>query len=95
MQITEITVTSGRTFNHPYESFSNLRPTISLKATLTEGDNVDKEAKNLQCKAESLVEAHKEKMLGYIERKYEHNRKIEEAELELRILKGQKDDLPF
>ena len=30
-KITEITVSAGRTFNHPHESFSNLKPHVALK----------------------------------------------------------------
>ena len=63
MKITEIVVSAGRTFNHPYENFSNLRPQVSLKATLDEGDDAHAAAKELQGKAEALVEDHKRSML--------------------------------
>ena len=39
MKITEIVVSAGRTFNHPYENFSNLRPQVTLKATPDEGES--------------------------------------------------------
>ncbi len=63
MEITEIVVSAGRTFNHPYENFSNLRPQVTLKATLDEGDNPQTATKELQGKAEKLVEDHKQNML--------------------------------
>jgi chromosome segregation ATPase len=63
MKITEIVVSAGRTFNHPYENFSNLRPQVTLKATLDEGDDPHAAAKELQGKAEKLVEDHKQNML--------------------------------
>ncbi len=71
MQITEITVNAGRTFNHPYEQYSNLRPSVTLKATLVDGDDPMEAAKTLQAKAESLVEDHKRMMLMTIRRLYE------------------------
>jgi len=63
MKITEIVVSAGRTFNHPYENFSNLRPQVTLKATIDDGDDAIAAAKELQGKAEMLVEDHKRSML--------------------------------
>ena len=34
MKIQTITVTAGRTFNHPHEQYSNLRPEVQMTATL-------------------------------------------------------------
>jgi hypothetical protein len=56
MQIVEIVVHAGRTFNHPYEDYSNLRPSVSMKATLGPEDNPEKTAQELQARAEALVE---------------------------------------
>ena len=67
MLIVEIIVSAGRTFNHPFESYSNLRPQITLKASLNEGDDADKAAQLLQAKAEKLVEDHKNNMLKAIQ----------------------------
>jgi hypothetical protein len=33
MKINSITVTAGRTFNHPHEQYSNLRPEVTMTAT--------------------------------------------------------------
>lgn len=63
MKVTEITVGAGRTFNHPFETFSNLRPSVTFKAVLDDGDDPISVAKDLQAKAESLVEDHKQFML--------------------------------
>ena len=67
MQITEITVHAGRTFNHPYESYSNLRPEVTLKASLTDGEDPEVVVQRLQSKAEGLVEEHKSQMLNSLE----------------------------
>ena|SRR5690348_4583708 len=63
MKISQIKVSAGRTFNHPYESYSNLRPHVELLATLDENDDAEACLKQLQAKAESIVEDHKQNML--------------------------------
>ena len=40
MQISRIVVTAGRTFNHPYEDCSTLRPQVTLEAILADGENI-------------------------------------------------------
>lgn len=67
MTITNITVTAGRTFNHPHEEFSNLRPEVTLHATLDEGDDRPSCIERLQNMAEGLVEDHKQKLLKSLE----------------------------
>ena len=64
MKITEITISAGRTFNHPYEPFSNFRPSLQIKAVPTEdGEDAVKIIKNLQAIAEGLMEDHKKHIL--------------------------------
>ena len=63
MKVTEIIVSAGRTFNHPYEGYSNLRPQITVKASLEDGEDPAIAVKELQGKAEKLVEDHKQNML--------------------------------
>lgn len=63
MHVTRISVSAGRTFNHPYESFSNLRQDVSLTAELDVGEDPELATQNLQAKAEALVEAHKKSLL--------------------------------
>lgn len=70
MKVTQIVVSAGRTFNHPHEDYSNLKPHISLTATLDEGDDPIATAKGLQQQAEQLVEDHKANLLKSIEDAY-------------------------
>lgn len=67
MKIAEITVSAGRTFNHPYEDYSNLRPNVTIRATLDEGDDPEKVLAELQAKAEKSVEDHKQNLLHSLE----------------------------
>lgn len=62
-KVKEITVSAGRTFNHPYESYSNLKPFVSVTATLDDGEDFVGVTKQLQAQAEELVEDHKNHML--------------------------------
>ena len=71
MEITEIVVTAGRTFNHPHEEYSNLRPSVLLKATLAAGEAAVQATKTLQQQAEQLVEDHKQNLLKSLEDIYE------------------------
>jgi ornithine cyclodeaminase/alanine dehydrogenase-like protein (mu-crystallin family) len=87
MQINTITVTAGRTFNHPHEQYSNLRPEVVLTATLAEGDVAEECARALQAKAEGLVEDHKQGMLRSIEELYQlsqHQAEVRGLEAELK-----------
>lgn len=67
MQVNTIRVKAGRTFNHPHEQFSNLRPEVELIATLDPGEDPTRCAQQLQQMAETLVEDHKTTMLRSIE----------------------------
>jgi hypothetical protein len=67
MKINTITVTAGRTFNHPRETYSNLRPEVTLTASLEDGEDASDATKQLQTRAEGLVEDHKQGLLASIE----------------------------
>jgi hypothetical protein len=67
MKVTEITVSAGRTFNHPYEQFSNLRPMVTVKATVAEDEDPTKAINELQALAEKSVEDHKQALLHSLE----------------------------
>ena len=67
MNIKTITVSAGRTFNHPYESYSNLRPEVTMTAELADGEDARTATKELQAQAEGLVEDHKNNLLKSIE----------------------------
>lgn len=90
MQVTEIVVNAARTFNHPHESYSNLRPGVTLKATLSEGDEEDACVKALQAKAEKLVEDHKRLLIETINQVYELSQADEKiADIEQSMLEAQ------
>lgn len=92
MQVREITVSAGRTFNHPFESYSNLKPMVTVKADLADGEDFEEAIKALQAKAESLVEDHKRHMLKSIEELHELEcRRREAASLERKILDCQRE----
>jgi hypothetical protein len=67
MKIIEVNVSAGRTFNHPHESYSNLRPSVNFKAVIEESDDPIAVTRELQRQAEQLVEDHKQNMLKSLE----------------------------
>jgi predicted RNase H-like nuclease (RuvC/YqgF family) len=71
MQIKEIIVKAGRTFNHPHEQYSNLKPEVELRATIEDGDIPEECVQKLQAKAEGLVEDHKQGLLKSIKELYQ------------------------
>lgn len=77
MKVTEIKTNAGRTFNHPYESYSNLRCDVEMKATLEEGEDPADAAKALQARCEVLAENHKQEMLVSIHTLAERARKTQ------------------
>lgn len=78
MKVTEIVVTAGRTFNHPHEQYSNLKPSVVLKAALAYGEDPLTATKILQAQAEGLVEDHKQHLLKSIEELYQLGERQEE-----------------
>lgn len=85
MKITTITVTAGRTFNHPHEQYSNLRPEVTMTATLDDGEDPQVAARDLQQRAEGLVEDHKRSLLHSIEELYQ----LTERQAEVRGLENE------
>lgn len=86
MKVTQITVNAGRTFNNPYESYSNLRPEVTLTASLDEGEDPQAAAKALQSQAETLVESHKTKLLMDLDRLHTYQTRTRDiARLESQI----------
>lgn len=91
MKVTEISVSAGRVISHPIEDYSNLRPQISLKAVLEDGEDPAEAAKQLQAKAEGLVEDHANQLTKHIRDMYYLNEKEREAaRLEENIIASQK-----
>ena len=91
MKITEITVSAGRVISHPIENYSNLRPQISLKAVLDDGEDAVEATRQLQAKAEGLVEDHATQLTKHIRDMYYLGEKEKErARLEENIIASQK-----
>lgn len=91
MKVTEITVSAGRVISHPIESYSNLRPQISLKAVLENGKDVDAATKQLQAKAEGLVDDHANGLTKHIRDMYYLGEREKVAKrLEDSLIAGQK-----
>jgi hypothetical protein len=70
IEIVEITVGAGTGFNHPYEQFSNFKPSVTLRAKIDGGPDVPVEeaVRQLQLAADRLVNAEKERILAALER---------------------------
>lgn len=64
MKIRTISVTAGCTFNVPHEPFANSRPAVTFTADLELGDEAEACAKELQVRAETLVQAHKDVLVA-------------------------------
>lgn len=90
MKVTQITVNAGRTFNNPYESYSNLRPEVTLTATIDDGEDAIAAAKTLQAQAEGLVEQHKTKLLMDLDKLHTYQTRTRDmARLESQIKTAQ------
>lgn len=97
MRIDEIKVSAGRTFNHPYEQYSNLRCDVHLNAKLDDGEDAIEATKTLQAKAEQICEGHKvtliknlhdlERLARQTEEISQLERRIQEAQSKLKELK--------
>lgn len=85
MKVSSITVSAGRTFNHPHEQFSNLRPEVTMTAEIAEGDDAAQCTKQLQAQAEQLVEDHKNNLLKSLEEIYQ----LTERQAEMKGLQRQ------
>lgn len=71
MKITKIKASSGRTFNHPNEQFSNFRHHVELHAELQDGDDYYSCTKNLQTQADILAEEKKQEKLGFLKEEWD------------------------
>lgn len=91
MKITEINVSAGRVISHPIEQYSNLKPMVSLKAVLDDGEDFEAATKQLQAKAEGLVEDHANQLTKHIRDMFYLGEKEKEAKrLEDTLIAGQK-----
>lgn len=78
MQITKVTVHAGRTLPHPCESYANLRPALTLEATLSDSDDPVQVRKQLQVMAERAVEEHATALVASLEQRQVIEREDEE-----------------
>lgn len=91
MQVKAIKVSAGRTFNHPFEQYSNLRCDVHLDAQLDEGDDPKAAMQALQAQAEELCENHKQDLIKQIHNLERLTRSNEEiTRLEERISEAQR-----
>jgi hypothetical protein len=74
MQITEITVGASSGFNHPYEEYSNFKPSVTIRATIDPYEDATTAAKVLQMKAEDLVDSEKARILAALKIEQETER---------------------
>lgn len=93
MKVSEITVHAGRTFSHPHESYSNLKPQVTVRATLEDGEDWQAAIKSLQAQAESLVEDHKQTMLRSLEELQQMSRRQAEAQSLERTIRDSQERL--
>lgn len=90
MRIDEIKVSAGRTFNHPYEQYSNLRCDVHLNAKLDDGEDAVEATKHLQARAEEICEGHKVALIKNLHDLERISRQTEEiSQLERRIQEAQ------
>lgn len=71
MKIIEITVGAATSFNNPHESYSNFKPSVTLRAQLDHGENFARAVASLQADAQSLVMAERERILAELQRENE------------------------
>lgn len=67
-KIIEITVGAATSFNNPFESYANFKPSVTLKAQLDHGENFERAVASLQAEAQSLVMAERERILAELQR---------------------------
>jgi hypothetical protein len=78
MRITEITVSAGRVIPHPRESYANLRPMLSLRASVDETEDISAAVSLLQGVTEALLASHVAHLMATIEAEYQAERKRQE-----------------
>jgi hypothetical protein len=75
MQVTEIEAHASRTFNHPYESYSNFRLGVTIRATIGPGEDVDLALMELRRRADQQAEDAKQGKLAFLAREHEERRR--------------------
>lgn len=76
MIITRIIASAQHGFNHPFESFANFKPQITIEAIVQEGESADLVIKEVQQRAHGYIEAERDRIIA----KLTLERDIERAE---------------
>ena len=66
MKIYKVHVSAGRTFNHPFEQYSNFRCDVQLQAEIEDGEDPVITTQALQAQVEKITEDHKQDLLKNI-----------------------------
>lgn len=88
MQIIEITVGAHTGFNHPYEQYSNFKPSVTLKATLSPHEDATTATKVLQLKAQDLVDSEKARILASLKLEQETERAEHRVDHRARVVQA-------
>ena len=94
MVILEMTIHEGRTYNHPFEAYSNFKQGVSVKASLSENENPEREGKLLQERASLLMDEIKNKTLQSLVKLNSLEEAKRQIEIEISRVKSNKD-IPF
>jgi len=94
MVILEMTIHEGRTYNHPFEAYSNFKQGVSVKASLSENENPEREGKLLQERASLLMAEIKNKTLQSLVKLNSLEEAKRQIEIEISRVKSN-NDIPF
>ncbi len=92
-KIIEITIHAGRVVPHPFLSYSNLKPGLSFKAALEDGEDPIEATKALQAQAESLLEDHSRHMMQSLQELHDLGVKQEQIHSLQRTIQNAQRDL--
>ena len=70
-KIIEITIGLATSFNNPFESFSNFKPSVQLKAIVADGEDPNRVAIDLQAKVGDLLATERHRILDGLKREHE------------------------
>jgi hypothetical protein len=85
--VTEITVSAGTSFNHPFESYSNFKPAVTIKVAVASDEDPKPIIERYQQRAHDLVLAEKSRILRALEQEHyreEAEQTLARAELQLK-----------
>lgn len=95
MRIKQITISASHGFNDPFEQYANHKPSVTITAELTEGEDADKAIADLQAKASDKITQERKRIHAEGRRHYDIDRlkerlpyKLMEVENSAAQLKG-------